>query len=182
MVVEDEMSLEKDHTPFYRWAARGKTPTVRFERDPNQSITIYGGLSLKTNQQIAYLGKDKTSKEFIAWLETLVKTYHEEITRRLPTHLEWLTTQEEYHGLILVFVDGGSCHTSKETKAWLAKHHGIIELFRFPTYSPNLNPQEKVWKALRAYLAQVQGIYSFSEQLDRASRFLLTRKFHYQSV
>lgn len=182
MVVEDEMSLERNHSPFYRWAPKGETPMVRFEREQEQSVTIYGGLSFRTKKQIAYLGKDRTSKEFIAWLETVVKQYHDVIQERLPRHLEWLKTQEEYHGLILVCLDGGSCHTSKETKAWLEKHHGIIELFRFPTYSPDLNPQEKVWKALRAYLSKVQGIYSFTEQLDRASRFLLTKTFNYKFV
>lgn len=182
MVVEDEMSLERDHTAFYRWAPKGKTPTVRFERDRNQSVTIYGGLSLKTKQQIAYLGRNKTSKEFIAWLETLITKYQNEITKQLPEHVAWLKTQEEYRGLILVILDGGSCHTSKETKAWLRKHHGMIELFRFPTYSPDLNPQEKVWKALRSYLSRVQGVYSFTHQLDRASRFLLTKKFNYTFI
>lgn len=182
MVVEDEMSLEKDYTPFYRWALKGKTPTVRFERDRNQSVTLFGGLSLHTKKQITYLGQDKTSKEFIAWLETLVRKYAHEIQKRLPAHVEWLKKQKEYQGLILVVLDGGSCHTSKETKTWLKKHHGMIELFRFPTYSPDLNPQEKVWKVLRAYLSKVEGKYSFSELLDRACRFLLTKKFNYSFV
>ena len=48
---------------------------------------------------------------------------------------------------ILIIWDGGRHHYGA-VKSWLiGKHH--IELMHFPPYFPELNPQEKVWKAGR---------------------------------
>lgn len=184
------MTLEQMPHSFSRWAKQGKTPFVRFQQKNSDSLTFFGGLSFKTKKQIAHLGENRDSKNFILWLEELVKTYRRNISLLLPSHLEKLAKlnknkkEEEkiYEGLILTVVDGASCHTSKETKEWLNKHYGEVELFRFPTYSPNLNPQEKVWKALRKFLSDVRDKYSFRELTDRACRFLLTKVFDYKFV
>ena len=49
-----------------------------------------------------------------------------------------------------------------------------------PTYSPDFNPQEHVWKALRKHLAKVAGKYDYKEMIDRACLFLRTQKFEYK--
>lgn len=184
------MTLEQMPHSFSRWAKQGQTPFIRFKQKNSDSLTFFGGLSFKTKKQIAHLGDSRDSKNFILWLEELVKTYRHDLTLRLPNHLKKLAEinsnkkEEEkiYEGLILAVVDGATYHTSWETKAWLDKHYGEVELFRFPTYSPNLNPQEKVWKALRKHLSAVRDKYSFKQLTDRACRFLLTKVFYYKFV
>ncbi len=49
---------------------------------------------------------------------------------------------------ILVFWDGGRPHRSDETRAFL-RAHPRIEAHRFPGYSPELNPDEWVWRHLK---------------------------------
>lgn len=184
------MTLEQMPHSFSRWAIQGKTPFVRFKQKNSDSMVFFGGLSFKNKKQIAHLGKNHDSKNFILWLEELVKTYRQDIDLRLSDHLKKLAEinknkKEEdkiYEGLILAVVDGASCHTSHEVREWLIKHYGEVELFRFPTYSPNLNPQEKVWKALRKFLSDVRDKYSFKQLTDRACRFLLTKVFDYKFV
>ena len=116
--------------------------------------------------------------------------YRDKIDKTLPNHLNKLTKinqnkkekDKEYEGLILICLDGAGFHRSIKLKDYLKQNHGIFELFRFPTYSPDLNPQEHVWKALRANLNKVKGKYTFSRTVDRACRFLLTQKFDYKFV
>lgn len=192
MVVMDEMKLQQEPNPHYRWSIRGKTPQVRFERDRDKEVNFFGGLSFKDKKIITHLAGKQNSQEMIAFLENLTRKYEKEIKEKLPKHLETLEREKiekeekgerfEYRGLILVTLDGASFHKSGEIKDWLRKYYGILELFRFPTYSPNLNPQEKVWKALRRHLAKVEGKYNFRETVDRACRFLLTTKFNYKFV
>lgn len=44
-------------------------------------------------------------------------------------------------------------HLSKSVKAWLAERSDQIEVFYIPSYSPELNPEER----LNAYLKQAIG-------------------------
>jgi len=199
----DEMSLQQEHNHFYRWSPRGEPTKVRFKRDRGKKVYFFGGLSLKNKTQITHLSKTKKSPDFIQFLENVKTKYQDEIKEKLPQHLinlkkekeEWEIKSEEertklkkqgkefkYRGLILVVLDGDSTHRSKKTRAWLNNNYGIIELFRLPTYSPDLNPQEWVWKALRKFLAKVEGVYNFEETINRACRYLLTEKFDYQFV
>lgn len=178
----DEMSLQREHNPFYRWSKKGETTKVRFARDKSKKVYFFGGLSFRDKTQIAHLAETKKSLDFIKFLEEVKRRYRREITQKLPQHLESLRESEDgkYKGLVLVVLDGDSTHRSNETKAWLEKNYGMLEFLRLPTYSPDLNPQEHVWRALRKHLSRVEGKYTFGQTIDRACRFLLTQKFNYQ--
>lgn len=188
MVVMDEMKLQYEPNAFYRWSLKGKTPVQRFARSKEKQISFFGGLSHKTKKQIILMSEERQNSEtMIAYLEQMKAYYQEEIEARRK-ELEIIRRQsirledKKYHGLILVVLDGASFHRSQELKAWLQKNYGIFELMRFPAYSPNLNPEEKVWKALRKYLSKVAGVYSWQETVDRACRFLLTQTFDFAFV
>jgi len=126
----------------------------------------------------------------IEWLELVKVKYKIEIKQSITPHLKNLeqvnrdkdVEEREYKGLILICLDGAGFHRSKELKEYLKDNYGIFEFFRFPTYSPDLNPQEHVWKALRANLNKVKGKYTFKQTVDRACRYLSTTKFDYRFV
>lgn len=181
-MVEDEIYLEHQHNPFYQWGRKGKTPIVKFKRDRDKKTYFFGALSLKYKTEIAQISEEKKSKDFIEFLDLIKIKYQTMIEAKLPDHLDYLKVSTEYKGLILIVLDGDSCHTSKEVKKYLDKNYGIFELYRLPTYSPDLNPQEHVWKALRKDLAKTWGKYTFTQNIDKACRFLLTKKFDYQFI
>ena len=52
-------------------------------------------------------------------------------------------------GKIFLIVDNVKYHTSKETSEWVKEHRNRIELFFLPSYSPDLNPDEWVWKNVK---------------------------------
>lgn len=54
--------------------------------------------------------------------------------------------------LVLV-LDNASYHKSPPMKAWLATQHQRITLLWLPTYSPQLNLIERVWRFVKSKLA-----------------------------
>lgn len=160
MVVADECKIQKEPNRFSRWSQRGHTPVVRVNRNKDDTVSFYGGLSLKTKREVAYLTKEhQTGHETCFFLDEIKKQY-------------------QGKGKILLVWDGGRHHLG-EVKDWLIKNPGIVELFKFPPYCPDLNPQEHVWKALRKELFTIIHRVTYEQLIDRACRFLNTEKFDY---
>ena len=51
---------------------------------------------------------------------------------------------------IFLIVDRGPAHRAKKTKAFVETLGGRLRLFFLPPYSPDRNPDELVWKHLKA--------------------------------
>ena len=51
---------------------------------------------------------------------------------------------------IFLIVDRGPAHIAKKTKAFVESLKGKLRLFYLPPYSPDRNPDELVWKHLKA--------------------------------
>ena len=51
---------------------------------------------------------------------------------------------------IFLIVDRGPAHRAKKTKAFVETLGGKLRLFFLPPYSPDRNPDELVWKHLKA--------------------------------
>lgn len=160
------MCLQETPNPFYRWSKKGKTPRVKLRKSKDR-VYFFGGLSLKLKKVIAHITDRCKTKDFIIFLEQIKITYQQKLTRESP---------------LLVVIDNASIHKSKEIKEWLRQNNknGCLELFNFPTYSPEFNPQEKVWKAIRKELSNVVALFTFEQVVDRACRLLMTRTFDYQ--
>src|SRR6267154_3323013 len=89
----------------------------------------------------------------------------------------------------LLYLDGARYYGTPEVQAWL-RRHPEFQLERLPTYSPNLNLIERLWKCLRqkalsrwhpSFLAMQAAV---SEVLDHLDNYqselatLLVEKFH----
>jgi transposase len=74
--------------------------------------------------------------------------YSEPVNSELFTdYLRYLT--EDVEGKIFLVADRARYHTSRETARWIMDHKDRIELFFLPPYSPDLNPDEQVWKNVK---------------------------------
>lgn len=126
VVVMDEMSLEKYPHQFFKWHRRGVTPVLKVTKE-RIGTTFYGGLSLKTKQEIVHCvdNQNPNSMGMIIFLNLIKKRY-------------------QGKGKILLVLDNASFHKSQEIKKWLTQNPNIVELFNFPPYSPMRNPQEHV--------------------------------------
>lgn len=50
---------------------------------------------------------------------------------------------------MIIILDNARWHHARLIKPWLKKYKHIIELDFLPAYSPELNPNERVWKLVR---------------------------------
>lgn len=123
----DEAGLYLQATTCRVWSPTGQTPIIR--ADPGRAKTnFYGSLNLRTGQEIAMRSDLMNAEVSAQHLEILLETYPD-----VP---------------ILLFWDRAPWHRGKPIDQ-VRKEHPRLEIIFFPTASPDLNPQEQVWKAVR---------------------------------
>lgn len=123
----DEAGIRSDHHAGTTWGAIGATPVVkstgaRFSLNMISAVTAKGLLRFST-----FTGS-MTADKFIEFCKRLMAD----------------TT-----GPVLLIVDGHPVHRSKKVKAFAAASNGKLRLFQLPGYSPQLNPDEWVWKNIK---------------------------------
>jgi len=119
----DEMGLRSDHQAGRSWGRRGETPVVmgtgqRFRCNMISSITNRGRLAFMIFRPRF------TARVFLNFLGRLLR-----LTRK---------TRRK----VFLIVDGHPVHKSRLVNRWLAEHTSQIRVFRLPSYSPELNPDE----------------------------------------
>jgi len=123
----DEAGLYLQATTCHVWSPTGQTPVVR--ADPGRAKTnFYGTLNLQTGQEIAMRSDIMNAEVSAQHLELILETNPD-----TP---------------ILLFWDRAPWHRGKPIDKVL-EEHPRLEIIFFPTASPDLNPQEHVWKAVR---------------------------------
>lgn len=123
----DEAGLYLQATTCHVWSPTGQTPVVR--ADPGRAKTnFYGALNLQTGQEIAMRSDIMNAEVSAQHLELILETNPD-----TP---------------ILLFWDRAPWHRGKPIDKVL-EEHPRLEIIFFPTASPDLNPQEHVWKAVR---------------------------------
>ena len=147
----DEAGLYLQATTCYVWSPAGQTPIIR--ADPGRAKTnFYGSLNLQTGQEIAMRSDLMNAEVSAQYLEMLLEAQPD-----LPIILLW---------------DRAPWHRGKAIDQVL-EENPRLEIIFFPTASPDLNPQEQVWKAVRK---EVSHNHLEAKLPKLADRFLNTLK------
>ena len=123
----DEAACRTDHHGGRTWAPVGQTPVVE-HIVARETIGMASAISMRGDIHWMIHTESMNSSLFIAYLDYLI---------------------QDIDGKIFLIVDRARYHTSEETAGWLAKHKDRIELFFLPSYSPDMNPDEWVWKNVK---------------------------------
>jgi transposase len=123
----DEAGLRSDYHAGTTWAPVGQTPIVkatgaRHSLNMISAVTAQGRLRFST-----YTGSF-TAQRFIEFCTKLMR---------------------DTDGPVYLVVDGHPTHKAKAIKAFIEATHGALKLFVLPAYSPQLNPDEWVWKNVK---------------------------------
>lgn len=142
------------------WAPRGQTPSIRVcsQRD---KVCFYGTLDLQTGQEIVSRQETMNSIATAAHLEQILAVYPGK-----PILLLW---------------DRASWHGGAAVRAVL-EANPRLELMRFPTASPELNPQEQVWKATRTAVSHNHDEQQLAQLADRFEKHLASTTFSYSML
>lgn len=149
----DEAGCRTDHHAGTTWAPVGQTPVVD-GTGKRESIGMASAISMRGAMHWMVFTGMMNSALFIEYLDRLL---------------------HDIRGKIFLIVDRAPYHTSKETREWVAARKHRIELFFLPSYSPDLNPDEWVWKNVKNdYIARVvpNKPGHLSEIADRGLRLL----------
>jgi transposase len=132
VLAEDETHINL--LPWVRatWIAKGRRQQVRTP-GTNRRRTIFGAVDLHTGRFFYQVTGKAVSTRFIASCEQLLAAY--------PAAPQ-----------VAVVCDNVIIHRSKIVGRWLAAHPRVVVLHG-ARYSPHDNPVERIWGALKAWLA-----------------------------
>lgn len=147
IIYIDEVHIHQDMDIGYTWSPKG---------EPAWRPSISPGLSKRINWYGAY---DFTEGSTFIWQEG--KCNGENTIKFLQRLSTWLDESERQ---VVIIWDGASYHRSKIVQA-AAQELGI-ELLPLPSYSPDLNPIEGLWKWMREEVTQ-NHCHKFLYQLLR---------------
>ncbi len=149
----DEAGCRTDHHAGTTWAPIGQTPVVE-STGKRESIGMASAISMRGAMHWMIYEGMMDSALFIEFMNLLI---------------------HDIRGKIFLIADNAPYHKSRETSDWLKEHSNRIELFFLPSYSPDLNPDEWVWKNVKNdNIARVvpQRPGHLFEIADRALRML----------
>jgi len=127
LYFQDESNVSLTAFLGKTWAPCGKTPKAKVT-GKRAGITATSAISRTGHLLFRLLEKRIASMEVIEFLQQMLKHH----PRR---HL-------------VVLMDQAPPHTSKKTKSWIASQRRL-HVFYLPKYSPDWNPDEKVWNHLK---------------------------------
>jgi len=156
VLVSDECRVEKESGIMGIWYPRGKQPSIAVEQQ-KEAVSFYGALNVATGKESILKAPRQTSAYTVRFLRKLEK---------------------EHQGKkVLLIWDGAPWHRGK-VKDYL-KEKGKkcwIEIMYFPAYSPDLNPQEHVWKLSRQTCTH-NSENPFEVKVEKFHRFLKRKRF-----
>ncbi len=146
----DEASVRSDFHSGTTWAPIGQTPVVtatgaRFSVNMVSAVTATGQLHFDL-----FTGR-MNSATFIEFCEKLL---------------------HDIDGPIFLIVDGASYHHSGKTRKFAESTNGRLRLFQLPAYSPELNPDEWVWKNAKNDQIGRKSILRKSDLVEAATQAL----------
>ena len=123
----DEAGVRSDHHAGTTWAVKGETPVVsstgaRFGLNLISAVSAQGEFRFMTVK--GRIGAPK----FIEFLKRLVHNAER---------------------MIFLIVDGHPVHKAKSVARFIESSKDRLQLFFLPPYSPELNPDERVWNDLK---------------------------------
>lgn len=114
------------------WQRRGQR-TVIPAAGVDQRSTLYGALEYFSGELCWHHADHASSDGFLSFVQTLAHRWPDE------------------H--VVVVLDNASYHKSAALRHWVERQHERISLFYLPTYSPQLNLMERLWRWLKSKLA-----------------------------
>jgi len=137
------------------WHQRGQTPIVKL--DPSRkSLHFYGALDLRSGQETAIMSPVMNGATTALFLQKVLLTYPDQ-----PILMLW---------------DRAPWHSGPPIKE-LLEANPRLEIMRFPPGSPDLNPQEHVWKAARTAISHNHRFARLEPLADQFLNYLTQTRF-----
>ena len=124
----DEASFPQWGSVTYTWAKKGQQPVVKTS-GIRKGYKVFGLIEFYTGRFFFKAQEGRLNSEAYA-------AFLEEVISRTQNHL-------------ILIQDGARYHTSKAMKEFFEGHSNRISVYQLPSYSPDYNPIERLWKKIK---------------------------------
>lgn len=152
MLFQDEFSLSNTATLSSVWSPKGQQPLSVCKQARRERVTGSGSVNYLTGQLTVTFASRGNCKTFKKHLRKVLREYNGKAK-------------------IIMYVDNVRYHHARALKPFLAAHPQI-ELRFLPTYSPDLNPMERVWWFMRKHITHNRYLSSLKERIAKFWRLL----------
>ena len=125
---QDEAGMRTDHHAGTTWGRVGHTPIVR-GTGQRRSLNMISAVSAQGRLHFTFVEGKVNAEAFVSYLKKLL---------------------HDVAGPIILICDGHPAHRAGKTKQFVAQTKGRLQLFFLPPYSPELNPDEWVWRNVKS--------------------------------
>lgn len=128
ILFADEASFAQWGSLGYTWAPRGEQPTVK-TTGKRKGYKVMGMVDYLSGRLFFQGSTERlTAARYCAFLSSILAQ----------------TSQP-----LMVIQDGASYHTAAATTAFVAKHAARLSVHQLPSYSPDYNPIEHLWRNVK---------------------------------
>jgi transposase len=142
LLFGDEVSFAQWGSLGYTWALRGETPIVK-TAGKRKGYKVLGLIEFFSGR-FFYHGQQERFD-----------------SARYQAFLAQVLTETTGH--LILIQDGAKYHTSQSTRAFFAEHQDRLTVFQLPSYSPDYNPIEFLWKKMKRRATHNQYFPNFQD-------------------
>jgi transposase len=148
----DEASFPQWGSLTYTWAKKGQQPIVKTS-GIRKGYKVFGLIDYFTGHFFCKGHEGRFNSESYA------------------SFLKEVMSQTKKH--IILIQDGARYHTSKAMKKFFAQHSNRITVYQLPSYSPDYNPIEKLWKKIKEKEIHLHYFPNFDSLKNKVEEALL---------
>ena len=147
----DEVSFAQWGSLAYTWAPVGQQPVVKTS-GKRKGYKVFGLIDFFSGQFFYQCLEERfNSEHYQAFLSQVL---------------------EETSQHLILIQDGAKYHTSKSTHAFFETHQARLTVFQLPSYSPDYNPIEFLWKKMKHRATHNQYFPKFEDLIKSVDEAL----------
>jgi transposase len=150
LILVDEATIRRHPTLTARWCLVDDVPEVPTGDDPTK-MPVYGAVAPLTGRTHDHVSP--------TWGKSEVATFRQHLLAYYPGKR------------VLVLHDRGEQHKGAPVEAIIRDAGGRLERTPQPAYSPELNPQERIWKWLRRVVTHDHWFATLGEPVEAIRNF-----------
>ncbi|MEE4356543.1 MAG: IS630 family transposase [Desulfococcaceae bacterium] len=153
----DEASFPQWGSLSYTWAKKGQTPVVKTS-GIRKGYKVFGLIDYFTGRFFCKGHEGRLNSESY-------KEFLKEVMKKTRKH-------------IILIQDGAPYHTSKMMKDFFLEYSHLITVYQLPSYSPDYNPIEKLWKKIKEKEIHLHYFPTFDSLKNKVEEAL----FHFKDM